>query len=446
MKRESGSDSEHHHVPHRSKPRLTTTHSDGHIPNGHHKPTHRHNHAAHEALPYKLPRSHTDHAAARRSVDSATSDKSKPSTSIPSKPAFNFATPPEEPSVPSSRNMSTDNLVVDGFPFMMNQVQPQASTNPMDFFDFAQAGNTASGTNGFDMSMAQNDPSMNAFAMPSASSVAPVSASATTEPAFDWNNFDWAAMTTMDDTQPALTYASSNTHSEFGEHTPPEEFGSLYGNQNFMRSMQEMVSPVDQSMQTVTAPELDVDMNQSAGQTNRWSLPHSFWTGTGDGTPSANVSSESIAGNPNVWTSTYPTTEANVFAPQSNTLARSNTSASLGPPRPKAVYQKSNASLPGDPGWERLLQQYQAGELWGDDGLGLAASQSQLMTDAVSPSAVKTPISAPTDNLYEQSLDISMLQPTDSNQQFFMDPESIGPFDFNGDFPTPGYTNGVWPQ
>ncbi|GAB7338138.1 hypothetical protein MBLNU457_4493t1 [Dothideomycetes sp. NU457] len=445
MKKDSGSDSEHHHVPHRSKPRLTTTHSDGHIPNGHHKSIHRHNHAAHDALPYKLPRSHTDHPVARRSVDSVTSDKGKASATIPSQPAFNFATPPEEPSVPSSRNMSTDNLV-DGFPFMMNQVQAQGSTSSMDFFDFAQAGNTTNGTNGFDMSMAQNDSSMNAFAMPSASSGAPLSATATTEPAFDWNNFDWAAMTTMDDTQPALTYASSNTHSEFGEHTPPEEFGSLYGNQNFMRSMQEVVSPVDQSMQTVTAPALDVSMNQSAGQSNRWSLPHSFWTGIGDGTPSANASSESIASNPNGWTAPYPTTGSNGFVAQSNTLARSNTSASVGPPRPRAAAQNRNATLPGDPGWERLLQQYQAGELWGDDGFASAVSQSQQMTDAVSPTAGKTPISAPTDNLYEQNLDIGMLQPTDNNQQFFMDADSIGPFDFNGDFPTPGYTNGAWPQ
>lgn len=442
MKKDSGSDSEHH-VPQRSKPRLTTTHSEGHIPNGHHKAVHRHNHAAHDALPYKLPRSHTDHPASRRSVDSVTSDKSK-SAIIPSQPAFNFATPPEEPSVPSSRNMSTDNLV-DGFPFMTNQIQPQSSTSSMDFFDFAQAGNTANGNNGFDMSMAQNDSTMNAFAMPSASSGVPLSASTTAEPAFDWNNFDWAAMTTMDDTQPALTYASSNTHSEFGEHTPPEEFGSLYGNQAFMRSMQEVVSPVDQAVQMVPAPESNVNMNQQASQTNRWSLPHSFWTGMADGISPANASSESIASNSNGWTSPYPATSVG-FTAQPNTLARSNTSASVGGPRPKPVAQKSDSTLPGDPGWERLLQQYQAGELWGDDGFVSATSQSQQMTDAVSPTAVKTPIPASTDNLYEQNMDMSMLQPTDNNQQFYMDPESIGPFDFNGDFPTPDYTSGVWSQ
>jgi len=349
--------------------------------------------------------------------------------------------------MPSSRNMSTDNLVIDGFPFMMNQPQPQASTNSMDFYDFAQFGNGTSGVaNGFDISMAQNDPSMNAFAMPSASSVALVSA-ATSEPALDWNNFDWGAMTSMDDAQPALTYASSNTHSEFGEHTPPEEFGSLFGNQNFMRSMQDMSSQIDQSPVNGTASAVDVEMNQPSGHPNRWSLPHSFWTGVADSTSSVNISTQGVDGNSNDWIPSDQTAEAKAFAAQPNTLARSNTSASVGPPRPKAVYQKTNATLPGDPGWERLLQQYQAGELWGDDGLGLAASQSQIMTDvAVSPHSAKTAISIPADDIFEQNLGVGMLQPSDSDQQFLMDPESMGPFDFNGDFPTPGYTNGTWPQ
>ncbi|KEQ60235.1 uncharacterized protein M437DRAFT_55084, partial [Aureobasidium melanogenum CBS 110374] len=61
------------------KPRLTSHQSEGHLTvfaNGHHKPCHRNNNAAHESgAPYKLPRSHTTQpisakSNARRSVDS----------------------------------------------------------------------------------------------------------------------------------------------------------------------------------------------------------------------------------------------------------------------------------------------------------------------------------------------------------------------------------------
>ncbi|KAF2207880.1 hypothetical protein CERZMDRAFT_71144 [Cercospora zeae-maydis SCOH1-5] len=80
VKRESASKgSSPPHGPAVPKPRLETTKSDGSITvfaNGHHKPVHRKNHAAHECgMPYKmpLPRAHTDNnvsQAARRSVDS----------------------------------------------------------------------------------------------------------------------------------------------------------------------------------------------------------------------------------------------------------------------------------------------------------------------------------------------------------------------------------------
>jgi len=69
------------HGPAVHKPRLESIKSDGSITvfaNGHHKPVHRKNNAAHESgMPYKmhLSRSHTDHTlptAARRSVDSLT--------------------------------------------------------------------------------------------------------------------------------------------------------------------------------------------------------------------------------------------------------------------------------------------------------------------------------------------------------------------------------------
>lgn len=341
--------------------------------------------------------------------------------------------------------MSTDNLVADGFPFLPNQSRPHAPTNgSMDFFDFAQLGSGNNSVEGFDMSMAQNDPSMNAFTMPSASSGVPVASSTTSEPALDWNNFDWAAVTTVDDTQPALTYASSNTHSEFGEHTPPEEIDSLFSSRNFMRSMQQMTTNVDHAMQPVAGLEQSADSNQSNSQTNRWSLPPSFWTGPT--VTATNGSTENMTGGTFDWTTSPQTIESNPFELQTNTLARSNTSASVGPPRAKAVYDRSN-TLPSDPGWERLLQQYQAGELWGDDNLATTSGQTETMNNSVSTPPVKAPLSASTvDNSEQQAIELGMLQPTDGEQQFFLNPDAMVAFDFNGDFATPGYTNGAWPQ
>lgn len=74
------------------KPRLETTKSDGSITvfaNGHHKPVHRKNHAAHECgMPYKMPmaRSKTEHdvsMTARRSVDSLALDHADDFARIP---------------------------------------------------------------------------------------------------------------------------------------------------------------------------------------------------------------------------------------------------------------------------------------------------------------------------------------------------------------------------
>ena len=79
----SGSSTPTYHGPAVHKPRLETTRSDGSITvftNGHHKPVHRKNHAAHECgMPYKMPmpRSYNDQtvmSAARRSVDSLALD------------------------------------------------------------------------------------------------------------------------------------------------------------------------------------------------------------------------------------------------------------------------------------------------------------------------------------------------------------------------------------
>lgn len=432
LKKEDTYDSDQHHP--RPKPRLTTTQSDGHITvfaNGHHKPVHRNNNSAHDNLPYKLPRSHTDHAhhaPSRRSVDSAVSDRFRGSASLPDQSGFNFATPPEmTPQL--SQNTSTENITVEGFPFSSGQ----DVTNPsMDFFDFSQLGSTqVTGYNGYGMSMPPSD-NTTACAMPYSG---PASASAS-DADLDWSNIDWSTIGTFNDVQPALTYASSNTHSEFGEHTPPEEMGSVFGSHNFMRSMHDMPTQINQPSHPAIGAGIDVSNNQSVNQPNRWSLPPSFWTDANVGS-SSNTSAESLASNSMTWGRPPTSTPANLSA-RSSAVPRSNRVESR--PRPQAVYQKST-TLPGDPGWEQLLQQHQAGNLWAMEGVDHSIQQ----TESFANMATKTAVTTPMDSSLESTPDIGMLQRTDSDQQFFMDPESTNMFGFNNDVPNPAFYS-AWPQ
>lgn len=105
VKKESHGNAPHGPAVH--KPKLETTRSDGEITvfaNGHHKPVHKRNHAAHESgMPYKMPmaRSSTDKGVstqARRSVDSLALDSNM---------SWNAATSIQPPlSFPTERRLS----------------------------------------------------------------------------------------------------------------------------------------------------------------------------------------------------------------------------------------------------------------------------------------------------------------------------------------------------
>jgi len=408
------------------------------IVNGHHRPVHRNNTAAHESLPYKMPRSHTDHtqhAAARRSVDSAVSDRFTPSASLPDQQTFDFATPPDmTPQI--NHTMSSENGAGDGFPFSSGQ---DVSDPSMDSFDFSQLDDPQlNGFNIFGTSMRATDDST-APAMPYSG---PTSASVS-DANLDWSNVDWSTIGPYQDVQPALTYASSNTHSEFGEHTPPDEIGSLFGNHSFMRSMQEMPTQTSRPVQTTIESNVDAMNYQPVNQANRRSLPPSFWTSNPDASSgsSSNASTESLAGNIMAWGQPPSSTPA-AFSSRPAPIPRSSMVNTSGRSRPQAVYQKSN-TLPGDPGWEQLLQQHQAGNLWGMDDMD---EQNVHSTESFANMATKTAISTPMDGLVDSTPDIDRLQRTDSDpQQFFMETESANMFSFADDFSNPGYFS-AWPQ
>ncbi|KAF4548086.1 Hypothetical protein D9617_32g092060 [Elsinoe fawcettii] len=91
-----------------------------------------------------------------------------------------------------------------------------------------------------------------------------------------WAGLDWSTFAATDNAQPALTYASSNTISELGEHTPPDEFGAMFVTNNVPSNLTETSAQLARIPESQPAFEPQVN-RQSDNQQNRWSLPPSFW-------------------------------------------------------------------------------------------------------------------------------------------------------------------------
>ena len=249
------------------KPRLEKTSSDTAITvftNGHHKPVHRKNHAAHECgMPYKIPmpRSQTDQtvsSAARRSVDSLALDNNMPyqpsgfapQTSAP----FNTERRKSKSEQPSPR-LSPISQGCNGL--ADNQL------NPIDFTTLSQTQTNQS------IQSATSE----SFGFPSYDTM-----SGLTDSGFDWsavtsadatgmpnnNYFDvWPSSNDNANTgQPALTAASSGTTSEIDE---MPQMDDVYGGV-VMPSIQE-----DADFALIDMP------SGSSPQANRRSLPPSFF-------------------------------------------------------------------------------------------------------------------------------------------------------------------------
>ncbi|KAF2726166.1 hypothetical protein K431DRAFT_3116 [Polychaeton citri CBS 116435] len=200
-----------HGRPAVQKPKLESTASDTQITifqNGHHKPVHRKNHAAHESgMPYKLPmqRSHTDDAVARvarRSVDNLSLEGGK---------HFNPTSHPPPTSAPFDTG---------------RRGPPNAgysSNEPGKFGAELRAG----------LQSASNDtlafPSLEPVSSVADSQFDPWSAFPSSEVATYPNNNPFGVWPTSSDissiTQPALTAASSGTQSEIDDLPPVDDFG-----------------------------------------------------------------------------------------------------------------------------------------------------------------------------------------------------------------------------
>lgn len=253
------------HGPAVPKPRLDTIKSDGSITvfaNGHHKPVHKRNHAAHECgMPYKLPmpRSQTEMTvsqAARRSVDSLQLNTSNPSfnasTFLPQNttPLFN-----KERRLSKSEQPSPNFKVTGTCDRGLSDVDLSA----IDFSDIGPPLPTTQGENPGSTMFPAFEPMSDMIE----ASFDPWSAYPSAESMPNNNPFG-AWPTTVDHsgiTQPALTAASSGTQSEIDEIPAMED---LYGFS--MPSIQEDIGTFD-----FESPPND----PSAG--NRRSLPPGFF-------------------------------------------------------------------------------------------------------------------------------------------------------------------------
>ncbi|KXL44571.1 hypothetical protein M433DRAFT_149096 [Acidomyces richmondensis BFW] len=233
LKKENDRDADGSTPPHGPavKPRLEATRSDGHITvfqNGHHKPVHRKNHAAHECgMPYKMPmpRTQTDQnirAIARRSVDSLALDSSAqfdPSAFVPQTSAsFNMGRRMSKSEQPSPKLTGADrnSSTVGGNKFLH-----------IDFSNFEplqlETGNLASSIEAYTAMQPEQVTSAiadNTFDPWSANFSAEYPGIPNNNPFGVWpSNTDTSGMA-----QPALTAASSGTQSEIDEIPPMDDF------------------------------------------------------------------------------------------------------------------------------------------------------------------------------------------------------------------------------
>ncbi|THV73627.1 hypothetical protein D6D28_03130 [Aureobasidium pullulans] len=251
------------------KPRLTSHQSEGHLTvfaNGHHKPCHRNNNAAHESgAPYKLPRSHTTQSIstknnARRSVDSLaavastqphswfqSSVSAQPSNTNSGQASPVSAITMQAEAMQQDIKSSTD--VQSQYP-----VSSVSSSVPTSLFaDFGFPSTSSVGTT-------TTEASMPSFSLPSSD------LNMNTD---FWNNFDWSKVdTTSFDVQPALTNTSSGTMSEVDE-IPVAEDITTFDNNPYSMNMQGLVGTNANNSTT----NFDLDFSVPTGQSNRWSMP-----------------------------------------------------------------------------------------------------------------------------------------------------------------------------
>lgn len=372
----------------RPKPRLTSHQSEGHLTvfaNGHHKPVHRNNNAAHESgVPYKIPRSHTTHGVtnkpiARRSVDSLASVKSvSPITwRQPTPTATMSNTVPEEPSKTQSDDNSPHSdysatyqpvfdvhkMSIDATAYGMSELSSSVPNTTYQDFGYPST------QSGLSITTASTEPAMSVYSLPTSS----------LEPGQDyWSNIDWAKFDgSTFETQPALTNASSGTISEIDDLPRVDDLNGF--DASYSVDSQAQMSQIDFGTDYFDNTNNNNNNNNQynenfnfSSNSNRWSMPSMSSQGNNAGflslvndPPAKDVPSQTFGiGQP-------------VLQSQP-AMSSGSTSAQSQSPVPMATDGMYQSSFPD---WDSLIPDYNAASVASsndgmNESLGFAVSES----------------------------------------------------------------------
>lgn len=454
----------------RGKPRLESTKSDGHITvfqNGHHKPVHRKNHAAHECgMPYKIPRSNTAQgisSGARRSVDSLALDSSN-TCSGPKLALKTNGSLITERRLSKSEQGSPQLKALDAL-----SSYPAFGVPSGDIDSFAQQPNCQSVGQDFDFS--GSDAVWDPMSGMEDATFDPWSAMPSNESINLPNNNPFTAWPTTAEgsnmAQPALTAASSGTQSEIDELPHFEDFNVE------QQAMGPSALPVsglpDIQEDNNFVNSADTDFMLDNFQSNRRSLPASFWSNMDIGSMGANAFVGSASGLGSVTYDSKPkdlaavqSTSVNQAWQMPNMSSVSDTSAATfgGLPvmasngRPQALYVGADGAS-NDEVFKKLFPDYDVNNLSSNNISNRTSGNMRGLDASTSPREAKasydatsldTDISATDLGMYGDDLDmgISPLQ-WDSNSALstandpFDASFNLGPDYSNPDF-TPNWT------
>lgn len=403
------------------KPRLTSHQSEGHLTvfaNGHHKPCHRNNNAAHESgAPYKLPRSHTQpvpaKSNARRSVDSlaAVASNQPHSWFQPNASAQQSNTNSGHASPVSAITMQAEAMQQDVKPPIDAQPQYSAATVSSSvpvtsmFADFGFPSTSSIGTT-------TTEASMPSFSLPS---------SDLNMNADFWNNFDWSKVdTTSFDVQPALTNTSSGTMSEVDE-IPATEDMNTFDSNPYSMNMQGLVDTnVNNSINN-----LDLDFSVATGQSNRWSMP--------------------VYSNPNTSNIDLAAMNADAFAKSSKQSPDQSMAQFSGFDLASSVQSQS----PGQSNfqWDPSLIDYAMGNN-ADNSASIAYSVAGSSGPSMAPTAAPSPkFSADNSNMNDQFFDFdsgSKLVNWNDNIMVPAGQDFLNSYNYDQNFSTNDFNNQGW--
>lgn len=361
----------------RPKPRLASHQSEGHLTvfaNGHHKPVHRNNNAAHESgAPYKLPRVHTTHAVARSSVDSLASMQSTPPVQW-QQHATNSLLGQLEQRKPQSELGSPATELSAGL-HMPRDIRAPAETACYAPTEPAASVPTPIST-------------FQDFGFPSAQSDLSIATSCT-EPSYSmpgsaldlqnnmsdfWGNVDWnklePAKSSEAEVQPALTNASSGTMSEIDDLPAMDELNAF--DASYRADGQNAMTQLEMGNNVSDHGNYGDNFNMAPDQVARWSMPifpsqnNASFTCLSTGQLSKQSSSRDLSSQAmNAVSLTSNPYQQGVMQGSGPSTQPQSPSTTM----PDALYQGKEASMPGFD-WQQLLPTYGTNVTSGNEGAG----------------------------------------------------------------------------